>query len=210
MELIRVDTHRAYELIREKIITLELEPGQPLDEGKLVQELEMAQTPVREALRLLVHDHLVEAPPRGLYVSEVNLDGLEKISAIRLRLETLSAQQAALNATEDDLIVLTALCQEQPQEISQLMELDHKFHKAIAQAAHNKYLADVLEHLFGLSQRMWYLVLPKLEFLPGAVKSHIELTDAIKSQDADRAGELMHAHIEGFYSKISKILKSNE
>ncbi|MBS1249841.1 MAG: HTH-type transcriptional repressor RspR [Chloroflexi bacterium] len=210
MELIRVDTKRAYELIREKIITLELEPGQPLDEGKLAQELEIGQNPVREALRLLVHDHLVKAPPRGLYVSSINIDDLEKISAIRIQMETLAARQAAQKASEDDLIVLNALCQEDVQEVHQLLDLDHKFHQAIAQAAHNKYLADVLEHFFGLSQRMWYLVLPKLEFLPGAVKSHIELTDAIKSQDADRAGELMHAHIEGFYRKISKILMSNE
>lgn len=207
MELIRVDTHRAYQLIREKIITLELEPSQPLDEGQLAQELEMAQIPVREALRLLIHDHLVEAPPRGLYVADINIGDLKKISDIRLHMETLSARQAAQNATEDDLIVLDALCQEQPEEIRQLLELDHKFHQAIAQSAHNKYLADVLEHFFGLSQRLWYLVLPQLDFLPGAVESHIELTEAIRAQDADKAEKLMYAHIECFYSKISKLLK---
>ncbi|MEA2008541.1 MAG: GntR family transcriptional regulator [Chloroflexota bacterium] len=206
MELVRVDTQRAYKLIREMIVTLKLEPGQPLDEGKLAQELDMAQISVREALRLLIHEHLVEAPPRGLYVSDINIDDLKKISDIRLNMETLSARQAAQNATEDDLIVLDALCQEQPDEAQQLLELDHKFHQAIAQAAHNKYLADVLEHFFGLSQRLWYLVLPQLDFLPGAVESHIELAEAIKARDADKAEKLMYAHIEGFYSKISKIL----
>ncbi|OQX60957.1 MAG: hypothetical protein B6I38_08440 [Anaerolineaceae bacterium 4572_5.1] len=207
MELIRVDTHRAYKLIREMIITLELKPGQPLDEGKLAQELDMAQVPVREALRLLIHDHLVEAPPRGLYVSDINIDDLKKISDIRLCMETLSARKAAQNATEDDIIVLDTLCQEQAEEIGQLLELDHKFHQAIAQSTQNKYLADVLEHFFGLSQRLWYLVLPQLDFLPGAVESHIELAETIKARDADKAEKLMYAHIEGFYNKISKILK---
>ena len=207
MELIRVDTHRAYKLIREMIITLELEPGQPLDEGKLAQELDMAQIPVREALRLLIHDHLVEAPPRGLFVSDIKIDDLKKISDIRLHMEPLSARQAVQNATEDDITVLDALCQEQVTEIRQLLELDHKFHQAIALSTHNKYLADVLEHFFGLSQRLWYLVLPQLDFLPGAVESHIELTEAIKTRDADKAEKLMYAHIEGFYNKISKILK---
>lgn len=207
MELVRVDTKRAYQRIREMIITLSLEPGQSLDEGKLAKELEIGQTPVREALRLLIHEHFVEAPPRGLYVSDINIDDLKKISDVRLSMERLSARQAAQNATEDDFIVLNALCQEHPQEIRQLLELDHKFHQAIAQSAHNKYLADALEHFFGLSQRMWYLVLPQLDFLPGAVEAHVEMTEAIKSQDMEKAEALMGTHIEEFYNKISTILK---
>ena len=206
MELIRVDTNRAYKLIREKIITLELEPGQPLDEGKLAQELKIAQTPVREALRLLIHDHLVEAPPRGLYVAPIDVDDLEKISAIRLHMETFAARQASQKATKDDLIVLNALCQEKVTEIHQLLNLDHKFHQSIAQAAHNKYLTDVLEHFFGLSQRLWYLILPQLDFLPGAVESHIELVEAIKAGNGDRAEELMRHHIKSFYKKVIGIL----
>ncbi len=206
MELVRVDTQRAYKLIQEKIITLELEPGQLIDEGKLAQELEIAQTPIREALQLLIHDNLVEAPPRGLYVAAIDIDDLEKISAIRLHIETFAARQASQKATEDDLIVLNAHCQEDVTEIHQLLDLDHKFHQAIAQAAHNKYLADVLEHFFGLSQRLWYLILPQLDFLPGAVESHIELVEAIKAGNGDRAEELMHHHIESFYKKVIGIM----
>lgn len=210
MELIRVDTHHTYQVIREKIITLELKPGEPLDEAKLAQEIDVSQKSVREALKLLVHDHLVEAPPRGLYVAKFDLEDLEQISAIRLHLETFSAREAARKATADDLVVLEALCQEHAEEVEQLLELDHKFHQAIVRAAHNKYLAEALEHYFGLSQRVWYLVLPYIDFLPGAVQNHIELVDAIKASDGQKAEHIMHDHIKGFYTKIIKVLKEEE
>jgi len=211
MQLVRVDTQRAYELIREKITTLELEPGSSIDESKLAQELDIGLTPIREALKLLLHEHLVEAPPRGLYVTDIKVDELQKISNIRLLLEPYTAREAAKHATADDLVVLEALCQEQA-EVSkdkprELFEVDHKFHHALAQAADNKYLAQILEQFYGLSQRLWFLALPHLEFLPGAVETHLEMVEAIKTGDGDRAAEIMREHIQDFYDKVFKILK---
>ncbi|MEA3352120.1 MAG: GntR family transcriptional regulator [Chloroflexota bacterium] len=211
MELIRVDTKRAYEIIREKITTLELKPGAPIDESKLTKELDMGLTPIREALKLLVHKHLVEAPLRGLYVTDVKVAELQKISDIRLLLEPYCARQAAKHATADDLVVLNALCQEQAKvpknEPRKLFDVDHKFHQAIANAADNKYLAEILEQYYGLSQRLWYLALPHLEFLPKAVKTHLEMVESIKKHDADRAEEIMRNHIQNFYNKVFQILK---
>jgi len=211
MDLARVDTQRAYELIREKITTLELKPGSSIDESKLAKEIDTGLTPVREALKLLIHEHLVEAPPRGLYVTEVKIDELQKISNIRLLLEPYTARQAAKHATADDLIILEALCQEQAEvprdEPRQLFEVDHKFHHALAQAADNKYLAQILEQFYGLSQRLWFMALPHLGFLPDAVETHLEMVEAIKTGNGDRAAEIMREHIQDFYDKVFKILK---
>lgn len=211
MELVRVDTQRAYELIREKITTLELEPGSSIDESKLAQELDIGLTPVREALKLLLHEHLVEAPPRGLYVTDIKVDELQKISNIRLLLEPYTAREAAKHATDDDLVILEALCQEQAEvprdEPRQLFEVDHKFHHALAGAADNKYLAQILEQFYGLSQRLWFMALPHLGFLPDAVETHLEMVEAIKTGNGDRAAEIMREHIQDFYDKVFKILQ---
>ena len=211
MELERVDTKRAYERIRAKITALELAPGAALNEQALAAELEMGVVPVREALKLLAHDSLVVITPRhGLYVADVNVPDLEQISEMRLALEGLSARLAAQRATDDDLVVLEALRQEQattPAEDSRrLFEVDHKFHQAVAQAAHNKYLAEGLERLFGLSQRLWYLALPRLGFLPGAVEKHLDLVQAIKDGDGDRAEQIMRHHVQEFYDQVREIL----
>lgn len=206
MELIRVDTKHAYEILREKITSLEIKPGQALDISHWAAELDISSTSVKEALRLLAHDHLVEAPPRGLFVADLEMADLEKISGIRLQLETYSAQQAARNRTEDDLVILRALCEEEAENTRELFELDHRFHQAIARAAHNQYLANTLEHFYGLSKRLWYVALPYLDFLPRAVESHVQLVRAIDAQDGDEAGKLMHTHISEFYKKIKEII----
>jgi DNA-binding GntR family transcriptional regulator len=215
MELERVDTKRAYEQIRERITTLELAPGSPLNEQKLAEELGMGLAPVREALKLLAHDSLVVITPRhGLYVADVDIPDLEQLSETRLALEGLSARLAAQRATPDDLVVLEALRQEQantpPEEPRRLFDIDHKFHQAVARAAHNKYLADSLERLFGLSQRLWYLALlgigGQLGFLPSAVEKHLGLVEAIKAGDGDRAEEIMREHVAEFYAQVRQVL----
>jgi DNA-binding GntR family transcriptional regulator len=214
MELVRVDTQRAYELIRQKITTLELAPGAPIHEQRLAEELDMGLSPVREALKLLAHDDLVVITPRhGLYVADVSLPDLEQISEMRLSLESLCARLAAQRATPDDLAVLEALRQEQSSieagDSRRLFDFDHRFHQAVARAAHNKYLARNLDHFFGLSQRLWYLALPHLGFLPSAVQKHMDLVDAIQARDADRAEQLMRDHVQDFYDKVRQVLAAN-
>lgn len=210
MKLQRVDTEQAYQIIWEKITSLELAPGEPLDIGELSSELDLSQASIKEALRILIHEHLVDAPPRKLFVTELHFSDLEKISTIRLNLETLAAQQAARHATPDDLIILESLCKEETGDTRELFELDQKFHRAIAQAAHNQYLADTLNHFYGLSKRLWFLALPYLDFLPSAVKSHIHLVDAIESQNEPLAMDIMGTHIEEFYQKIAGIIQEQD
>ena len=216
MELERVDTQRAYELILAKITTLELAPGAAINEQKLAEELKMGAVPVREALKLLAHDSLVVVTPRhGLYVADVSRPDLEQISELRLSLESLCARLAAQRATDDDLVVLEALRQEQvvqsstdlSQASQRLFELDHKFHQAVAQAAHNRYLARTLDQFYGLSQRLWYLALPALGFLPAAVEKHLDLVEAIKAGDANRAEQVMYDHVQEFYDRVREVLE---
>lgn len=215
MELERVDTLRAYELIGRKITTLELPPGAPINEQQLAEELLLGMTPVREALKLLAHDDLVVISPRhGLYVAEVNMSDLQQISEMRLVLETQSAQLAAQRVTADELAVLEALRQEQATtpvtDKRRLFDLDRKFHQAIVRATHNKYLARTLDHLFGLTQRLWYLKLPYLSLFTAAVEKHLEIVDAIRARDSERAASLMHDHVQQFYDHVLEALQKGQ
>ncbi len=217
MELERVDTKRAYEQIREQITTLELAPGSVINDQQLARDLDMGLVPVREALKLLAHENLVVITPRhGLYVADVNVPDLEQLSEMRLALEGLCARLAAQRATDDDITVLEALRQEQAntpaEDNRRLFDVDHKFHQAIARAAHNKYMASSLERLFGLSQRLWYLALPgpaspDTGFLPSSVKKHLDLVEAIKAGDGENAERIMRAHVKEFYAQVREILQ---
>ena len=207
MELVDVDTQHAYDRIRESIITLELAPGTLVNEQKLAEDLDIGPVTVREARKLLAHDELVVITPRhGLYVADISLSDLEQISEVRLKLEPLCAGLAAQRATTDDLAVLEALRKDQaaiaPSDSRRLLDVDHRFHQAIVRTAKNKYLIRILEHLFGLSQRLWYMALPKLDMLPTAVAEHLKLVESIKSKDADRARKIMYDHVKEFYDCV--------
>jgi DNA-binding GntR family transcriptional regulator len=80
------------------------------------------------------------------------------------------------------------------------------FHQAVAQAAHNKYLAQTLERLFGQSRRLWYLALPDIAYLPAAVERHLELVEAIRQGDPNQAERIMHEHVGEFYSRVRETL----
>jgi len=213
MDLVEVDTRHAYDVLREKIITLALAPGALLNEQALAREIRTGAAPVREALKLLAYDELVVVTPRhGLYVAGINLPDLEQLSEMRLRLEPFCARLAARRWDQDDWAVMEALRNEQlatdPRDNQRLLEIDHKFHQALIRAARNKYLARNLEYLFGLSLRLWYLALPKLDFLPGAVAEHLEMLDAIRQKDADQAEKIMHHHVASFYDRVRSHLQT--
>lgn len=217
MEMVRVDTQRAYDLLWEKITTLALAPGALINEQHLAGELDLSLAAVLEALKLLAHDGLVVVSARhGMYVADINAPDLEQLSEMRLYLEGLCARMAAERATPDDLAVLEALRQEtaalhrksplSEDDTRRLFEIDHKFHQAIARAARNRYMARTLDQFFGLSQRLWYLALPHLDFLSSAVDEHLQLVEAIKTGQADQAEAIMRRHVQGFYDKVRDIL----
>ncbi len=215
MQLVGVDAQRAYDLIWEKITTLELPPGAPIYDRELAEEFDLGTVPVREALKWLAHENLVEVTERhGIYVAVVNVDDLQQLSEMRLSLESLSARLAAERVEPDDLVVLHALRKEQaavtPDESRGLFDLDHRFHQAVAEAAHNRYLAQTLERLFGLSRRLWYLALPHLESLSSNVEKHVDLVEAIEGGDADLAAAIMRQHVKEFYDEVQDILLAQQ
>lgn len=212
MELERIDTQKAYNLIKEKIITLQLKPGAPIDEDALCAEAGLTPTAVREALKWLSHDHLVDITPRhGIRVAEANPAELRELFEMRLPLETLCARMAAERATADDIVVMDALVREYERvkgagDVDTLLDLDHRFHSALADAAHNRYMHETLERFFGLSERLWYLASPRIEWVLSALDRHAELVQAIKARDAERAAGLMHQHVLDFQALVEKAL----
>jgi uncharacterized 2Fe-2S/4Fe-4S cluster protein (DUF4445 family)/DNA-binding GntR family transcriptional regulator len=210
----QTEAERAYNRIREQIITLELAPGSPINGKYLAENLGLDLVSVQEALRLLAYEDLVAITPpseHGTYVAHVHRADLDQLSQVRLALEALSARLAAELATAEDLDRLESLRLEQatipPEDGKRLFDLDRRFHQAVARTARNKYLADTLERFFGLSQRLWFLVLPHLDFLPAAVGEHLELVEAIQARDPGRAAQIMRSHVEGFYNQVRELLR---
>ena len=78
---------RAYVAIRDRVLTLQLPPGSPIDEDELIRELGIGRTPIREAIKRLALEDLVTVyPRRGTFVSDINITDLAQISDLRIQL----------------------------------------------------------------------------------------------------------------------------
>src|SRR5438045_2311569 len=144
---------RAYYAIRELIVTLELPPGSVVKEPELTQRLGIGRTPVREALRRLAQERLIEVfPRRGMLVTKVDVRDLARLCEVRLALEPEAARLAAERATQADLDELRALLEElegpSRRESRALIDLDERIHRAVYQASHNPYLVETLEEYY--------------------------------------------------------------
>ena len=90
---------KAYLAVRDQLIMLDIQPGEPIDDEQLATSLGVGRTPVREALKRLEGDRLVVSyPRRGTFATGMDIADLAHISEIRLQLEPLAARRAAERA----------------------------------------------------------------------------------------------------------------
>jgi len=204
-------SEKAYHLIKEKIITLELEPLSVIDEQALKEDLGLGRTPIREALHRLAAERLVIiAPRRGMFVADISITDLAKIFEMRMVLEGFCARLAAERITPGQVAqmeaTLAALDEIPYGDADALMEIDERFHKMLYQAADNAFLANTLNRLHALSMRLWHLVLDRLADVQGAIEQHREITIALKAGDGEKAQNLLHQHITEFQRAIKAAL----
>lgn len=203
---------RAYRDIRRLIVTLELAPGAVISEPDLQDRLGMGRTPIREALRRLANEHLVEVyPRRGMFVAALDPRDLTAISELREELEPFAARLAAARRTDADLDVIDALLDAMAAtgarpDMRDLIELDQRVHHHVYLCAHNDYLRGVLEQHYMHALRIWFLALDKVTHLPEAMDENRDLLLAIRDGDADRAAAIMTSHVEGFEADVRRAI----
>jgi DNA-binding GntR family transcriptional regulator len=207
ISLVQSLADKAYHEIRSLIVSLELAPGAVIDERELIERLGIGRTPVREALRRLAQERLVEVyPRRGMFVTGVDVRELARLSEVRAALEPEAARFAAERATERDREELQALLEELDAHDSELMDLDERIHRAVYRSAHNGLLEGTLEQYYVLALRIWMLALDRAHELEEAVEAHRALLEAILDGDGDRAAETMRAHVLDFEQAMHRVL----
>lgn len=197
---------RAYLAIRGLIVSLELAPGAVIDERALMQRLALGRTPVREALRRLAQEQLVEVfPRRGMFVTNVDVRDLARISEVREALEPEAARLAAERATEEERDELVDLSNRIAPG-ADLMGLDEEIHRAIYKAAHNHLLEKTLSEYYVLALRIWMIALERAEALEDAVEAHRDLIHEVALGNGERAERLMRAHVQDFEAAMRRVL----
>ena len=202
---------RAYYAIREWIVTLDLPPGSVVNERELMGRLGVGRTPVREALRDLAREQLVEVfPRRGMFVSSVDVGDIAGLSEVRLLLESEAARLAAERRGDGDLEETDALLEELDGAAGErnargLIDLDQRIHRHFARCAQNPFLETTLEEYYVLALRIWFVALDRVA-LDEAIAEHHAILEAIRDGDPGRAEAVMRAHVESFERAIRAVL----
>ena len=195
-------TDRALKEIRDAIRSGKVKPGDRLVEMQLAQEMQISRFPIREALRYLEKEGLVETIPfKGTHVAEFTEKDMEELYSLRSSLEELAVRILIENLDEKKIKKLETIIQSmqkasQTGNLDQMISEDLRFHQTICELSGHRKLLDVWRTLE--NQLLVFLTIEK-DFFETAylyVSTHDPLMDAIKNRDAKRAEKAIRDHLE--------------
>ena len=174
--------------------------GELLTELKLVEQLGVSRTPIREALRRLEQERLIEDTGKGSRVLGITEEDLQDIMNIRERIEGLAAYYAAKNLTPEGLAELTHIVDLQEFYFSKrdkehLRQVDDQFHDMICTLSKRSVIADTLIPLMRKTRRYRRVAIDNWERTTNTMNEHKKMYEAIASGNAELAEELATAHI---------------
>lgn len=200
---------KAYHLLRDRIVSLEMHPGDDIDEQALVDELGISRTPLREAMIRLAAEGLISLlPNRGARVSSMDIPQLqEHLEAFELA-QRATTRLAALRRTPADLRRIEALVvafeeAHAKKDVNAMIDGNWELHLAIGNACGNRVLAKIYANLLTENLRVARLAMSYETFptdearkahLGKILQEHREILDALMAQDVERAEHLAASH----------------
>lgn len=195
---------RVRDVLRRAILGGRLRPGQRLNETQIAEQLGVSRTPLREALRHLEAEGLVEPDGQGgMVVTRLDVNDIASMYECRIALERLSAASAARHATQEDVKQLRAMLDEaraivRRGDMPGLLNHNVAFHRLIAVTGRNSWVLRLLEQLWG------HMLLFRANVLgpPGeegtvmkVLAEHEYIVDCIAKRDGSGAADAMEAHL---------------
>lgn len=192
---------QVFDKLEENIITGIYSRGEILTELKLVEQLGVSRTPIREALRRLEQERLIQDCGKGSIVLGITKEDLMDIMDVRYHLEGTAVYYATKNRTERALAELLRITELQDfyyakRDLEKLRQMDDRFHDTIYHLSGRTVILDILTSMHRKSQRYRRISIENEERLKRVVEEHRGIYDAMVAGDADLAQKRMLSHIE--------------
>jgi DNA-binding GntR family transcriptional regulator len=210
-----------YQAIRNRILFLEYEPGQILNEQQLAKTFKVSRTPLREVLSRLEWEHLVRILPRtGTMIAEIELNKIMNVFQIRLGIEEMVGQLAAENfgnARIERLEQLRLACAglKDHRNRRALTDIEFELRGLFHEAAGNPFLTEMSERLYAITFRLWYLNMDRGDWQKEvrSVEEDLEaLPEIMMKGDPVEVGRVRHdqlmRHLERIRSKFLGLTQS--
>ncbi len=191
---------QVFERLENEILTGVYQRGEVLTEMHLVSDLGVSRTPIREALRRLEQEHIIEITPKGILVIGVTMKDLMDIFSIRIRIEGMAAAEAAKNITEEQLAELKEVLELQEfylpkKDADRIKLMDSKFHQLIYRFSGSTALNDTLLPLHKKVQKYRKASVENAERAQQSAMEHRAIFEAIAAHDVELADRKMVEHI---------------
>lgn len=200
--------------LRRDILRGKLPPGASVKERDNAADLGVSRTPMREAIRILSKEGLIELrPSRSPIVARSSFKEVSDQAEVLISLEKLSAELACKHATDADLKKLAGIVTHMAEHFDttdplDMFEIDMSFHTAIAQASHNAALADTHRTFL---QRLWrarYLAAVQRRNRERLVSEHTRILDALRARDPEAARASIDNHLWHLAEDIRSVIES--
>lgn len=199
--------------LREAIIIGELRPGERLMEVQLAEKMGVSRTPVREAIRKLELEGLVDMIPRkGAHVAELSIKDIMDVLEVRASLDSLATSLAAERITDDELKELKHINGQfasyiEKENLNGSIKKDVEFHDIIYKASRNDKLISILNNLREQVQRFRVIYLKEYNNSKNLIKEHNDIYEAVSSRSTENARNIAKTHILNQESTILSSLK---
>lgn len=203
-----------FNTLKEAIISGELKPGERLMEVRLAEKMGVSRTPVREAIRKLELDGLVEMYPRkGAHVAELSVKNIIDVLEIRASLDGLATSLAAERIKDEEIKSLDQILSQfkscaKKDNLQGTIKKDVEFHDLIYSASGNDKLIQIVCKLREQIQRFRVIYLKDYSSHEVLIKEHQDIYEAISKRDGEKARIYAQKHIKKQEENIIKALKS--
>ncbi len=200
-----------YQVVRQKVMDLEIDPTQPLDERALVRETGGSMTLLQQALQRLSDDGILIKQRRRWHVArEATASIMLEIFEVRTTLEGMCARLAAERITAEQTRRMEQIHRDFERVIKDgdnkaLIAVDQKFHQLLYEASGNRFLARALDEMYTLIYRLFFFALDRMGSVRANVQEHRDILDAIKAGDGRVAERLIQHHIADFQRMVDEL-----
>ncbi len=200
---------QVFEHLEKDILEGRYQRGDILTEAKLCQEMGVSRTPIREALRRLSQEHIIEESAKGCIVIGITDKDLSDIYEIRTVLECLASAKAAKNRTEEQLKELKEALELQEfylekRDADQIKKMDNRFHNTVYALSGSTVFCDTLIPLHKKIQKYRRASMENSSRAAASVEEHRKIFEAIEKGDCEAAKKYTTEHIKNAYNHITR------
>lgn len=200
---------QVFDHLENDILSGKYRRGEVLTESKLCAEMGVSRTPIREALRRLEQEHIIEESGKGSVVIGINEKDLEDIFLIRKSLECMAASLAAKNRTDEQLKELKEALEFQEfylnkNDPEQIKLMDNRFHETLYKLSGSTTFYDTLVPLHKKIQKYRRASVENSSRAAASVSEHRKIYEAIEAKDSSAAAKYASEHVENAYRHIMR------